>query len=73
MLVVGDGLVHVTREADPAALPWSKLGVDVVIEATGRFRTRAGAARHCAPERTRSSSRRRPRATSPPMPPWYWA
>ncbi len=31
---------------DPADLPWSDLGVDVVIEATGRFRTRAGAARH---------------------------
>jgi glyceraldehyde 3-phosphate dehydrogenase (phosphorylating) len=32
--------------ADPAALPWADLGVDVVIEATGRFRTRADAQRH---------------------------
>ena len=31
---------------DPADLPWADLGVDVVIEATGRFRTRADAQRH---------------------------
>ena len=30
---------------DPADLPWADLGVDVVIEATGRFRTRADAQR----------------------------
>jgi glyceraldehyde 3-phosphate dehydrogenase len=34
------------RESDPAALPWEELGVDVVLEATGRFRTRAEAAAH---------------------------
>ena len=33
-------------ERDPRALPWAELGVDVVIEATGRFRTRADAALH---------------------------
>src|SRR5918995_523248 len=33
-------------ESDPRALPWEELGVDVVIEATGRFRTRAEAAGH---------------------------
>ena len=32
-------------ERDPADLPWDELGVDVVIESTGRFRTRADAAR----------------------------
>jgi glyceraldehyde 3-phosphate dehydrogenase len=31
---------------DPGELPWADLGVDVVIEATGRFRTRADAQRH---------------------------
>ena len=31
---------------DPAQLPWHDLGVDVVIEATGRFRARAEAAKH---------------------------
>jgi glyceraldehyde 3-phosphate dehydrogenase len=33
------------REVD-ASLPWADLCVDIVIEATGRFRTRADAARH---------------------------
>jgi glyceraldehyde 3-phosphate dehydrogenase len=28
-------------ERDPASLPWKDLGVDVVIESTGRFRSRA--------------------------------
>jgi glyceraldehyde 3-phosphate dehydrogenase len=38
----------VFSEADPASLPWSALEVDVVLEATGRFRARADAARHLA-------------------------
>jgi len=32
--------------SDPAKLPWEELGVDVVIESTGRFRSRADAMRH---------------------------
>jgi glyceraldehyde 3-phosphate dehydrogenase len=36
----------VLSETDPRALPWSELSVDVVIESTGRFRTRAAAAQH---------------------------
>ena len=32
--------------ADPKALPWKKLGVDVVVEATGRFRSREGLEPH---------------------------
>lgn len=38
--------VKVLTERDPAALPWEKLGVDVVIEATGFFRKRKDAAKH---------------------------
>ncbi|HUI37396.1 MAG TPA: glyceraldehyde 3-phosphate dehydrogenase NAD-binding domain-containing protein, partial [Gaiellaceae bacterium] len=38
--------VPLFHEADPADLPWRRLGVDVVLECTGRFRTRVGAARH---------------------------
>jgi glyceraldehyde 3-phosphate dehydrogenase len=36
----------VLAERDPAALPWEKLGVDVVIESTGLFTDRARAAEH---------------------------
>jgi len=38
--------VKVLTERDPAALPWERLGVDVVIEATGFFRKRKDAAKH---------------------------
>jgi glyceraldehyde 3-phosphate dehydrogenase len=33
-------------EKDPAALPWKDLGVDIVIESTGRFTEKADAAKH---------------------------
>ncbi|MBC7338725.1 MAG: type I glyceraldehyde-3-phosphate dehydrogenase [Firmicutes bacterium] len=36
-LLVGDRRVHMTREKDPAALRWADLGVDLVVESTGRF------------------------------------
>jgi glyceraldehyde 3-phosphate dehydrogenase len=48
----GDGLVvdgkelRVFEERDPAALPWSEVGADVVIESTGLFTKRPDAAKH---------------------------
>ena len=45
-MVVGDRRIEVLAEPDPAALPWAELGADVVIEATGKFRTRAHALTH---------------------------
>jgi len=38
--------IIVLAEKDPALLPWKKLKVDVVIESTGRFRTRELASKH---------------------------
>jgi len=38
--------VKVFKEKDPAALPWKDLGVDVVVESTGHFTKRDGAAKH---------------------------
>jgi glyceraldehyde 3-phosphate dehydrogenase len=38
--------IPIFAEADPAALPWSELGADVVIESTGHFRSRNDAAKH---------------------------
>ena len=43
--MVGDP-IPVLSERDPAAIDWAKLGADVVIESTGKFRTRDGAALH---------------------------
>jgi glyceraldehyde 3-phosphate dehydrogenase len=38
--------VTTLSESDPAALPWADLGVDVVIESTGRFTGREDAGKH---------------------------
>ena len=38
--------VKVFSERDPSNLPWGDLGVDVVIESTGFFRTKEGASKH---------------------------
>jgi len=38
--------VRLVAEKDPAQLPWGQMGVDVVIEATGVFRTRASLEPH---------------------------
>jgi glyceraldehyde 3-phosphate dehydrogenase len=45
-LTVDGHRVTVSAERDPAELAWDDLGVDIVIEATGRFRTREQAGRH---------------------------
>jgi glyceraldehyde 3-phosphate dehydrogenase len=45
-LLVGDHHIRVMAEREPEQLPWGPLGVDVVIESTGRFTTRADAAGH---------------------------
>ena len=45
-IVIGDWRPRALNCTDPGQLPWEELGVDVVIESTGRFRTRALAARH---------------------------
>ena len=37
---------RVIAEKDPSALPWKSLGVDVVLECTGRFTERSGAEKH---------------------------
>jgi glyceraldehyde 3-phosphate dehydrogenase len=45
-ITAGDSKITFVAERDPANLPWADLGVDVVIESTGRFTDRAGASKH---------------------------
>jgi glyceraldehyde 3-phosphate dehydrogenase len=45
-LLVGGVPITVLSERDPAAIDWGALGADIVIESTGKFRTRDGAALH---------------------------
>lgn len=45
-LVVNGKAIKVTAEKDPAALPHKALGVDIVVESTGKFTEKAGAMKH---------------------------
>lgn len=45
-IIVGKKKVQVFAEKDPSLLPWKKLGIDVVIESTGRFTDVDGANLH---------------------------
>ncbi len=47
-LMVAGHKVAVLSERDPAALPWADMGVEVVLESTGFFTKREGAAKHLA-------------------------
>ncbi len=68
-LYVDGRKIVMTDEKSPAAIPWGKLGVDVVIESTGVFRTRAKCAGHLEAGRQEGhpyGSGRRTRST-----PWW--
>ena len=45
-IVVDGREVKVFAQRDPAALPWKDLGIQVVVESTGRFTDKAGASKH---------------------------
>jgi glyceraldehyde 3-phosphate dehydrogenase len=52
-VAAGDGVIEIDgsplralNEPDPSNLPWRELGVEVVIESTGKLRTRSAAAAH---------------------------
>lgn len=45
-LVINGNRMKVMAEKDPANLPWGSLGVEIVVECTGIFRTREKMTRH---------------------------
>lgn len=45
-LIVNGKRVELIAERDPSKLPWRELGVDLVVEATGKFNEREKAAKH---------------------------
>jgi len=47
-ITVGGHRIRVFEERDPANLPWGELGVDIVIESTGRFTKADDAKKHIA-------------------------
>ena len=47
-IVIDGTVIPVFAERDPAALPWGKVGADIVIESTGFFTDAEGAGKHIA-------------------------
>ncbi|WP_127818188.1 type I glyceraldehyde-3-phosphate dehydrogenase [Microbacterium sp. CPCC 204701] len=47
-ITIGGKSIKVFEERDPANLPWGELGVDIVIESTGRFTKAEDAKKHIA-------------------------
>jgi len=47
-ITAGGKSIRVFEERDPGALPWGDLGVDIVIESTGRFTNALDAKKHIA-------------------------
>ena len=45
-MYVNDAKILMTEHRDPAEIPWKAMGVQLVIEATGVFRTREGLGKH---------------------------
>ncbi len=45
-IIVDEEKIRVYDEKDPSKLPWGELKVDVVLECTGRFRTKKDASMH---------------------------
>lgn len=45
-IIVNGHKIRVCAEKDPSLLPWGDMGVDVVIESTGRFTDKEGASGH---------------------------
>lgn len=45
-MVTAQTRAQMVKERDPAALPWQELGIDVVVESTGVFRTQDALSKH---------------------------
>lgn len=45
-IIIGNKEIKVTSEKDPSLLPWKEMGIDIVIESTGRFTKEEDAKKH---------------------------
>src|ERR1700759_4852605 len=45
-LYINRNQIKVLSEKEPTALPWKELGIDLVIESTGKFTSKHGAGQH---------------------------
>jgi glyceraldehyde 3-phosphate dehydrogenase len=47
-LYINNKKIKVCSQSNPSALPWAQLGIDLVIESTGKFTSKQGAEQHLA-------------------------
>ncbi|MCK5646250.1 MAG: type I glyceraldehyde-3-phosphate dehydrogenase [Anaerolineales bacterium] len=45
-LVINGDFIEALSNSDPSGLPWKEKGVEIIVEATGRFRSREDAGKH---------------------------
>ena len=45
-ILINTNEVKILKNSDPADIPWGELGVDIVVESTGKFRDRESASKH---------------------------
>ena len=45
-ILINSNEVKILRNSDPADIAWGELGVDIVVESTGKFRDRESASKH---------------------------
>lgn len=45
-IIINGRCVQITSERNPELLPWKEMGVEIVIDATGKFNDREGASKH---------------------------
>src|SRR5690625_2821478 len=45
-IIIDGKTIEVSRETNPENIPWKELGVEIVIESTGRFTKRADSQEH---------------------------
>jgi glyceraldehyde 3-phosphate dehydrogenase len=45
-LIINNKKIKITAQRDPELLPWKQLGIDLVIECTGKFTSKEGAQKH---------------------------
>lgn len=45
-IIINGKRVQITSQRNPELLPWKEMGVEIVIDATGKFNDRAGASKH---------------------------
>jgi glyceraldehyde 3-phosphate dehydrogenase len=45
-IIIGNKKIKIFCDPDPRKLPWKELGIDVVLECTGHFRSSVGAKKH---------------------------